>query len=317
MTQVEAPSSVVQVSGAGRRFSDFAALDDISLSIESGQVFGLIGPSGSGKTTLVKLILGILTASEGSVRLWGVPSEALGLREKRLVGYMPQEFSLYPSLSALENARFMASVYGVGWLQRRQRIRDILSFLEIWDARRRLAQDLSGGMRRRLAMACALIHRPRFLVVDEPTAGLDPDLRERIWQLLREIRDRGTTILMTTQYLEEAERCDSVAILSEGRLAASGTPDELRLKANLPDVIEIEALGLTREVAESILRLDGVHGVQWNRGRLLRVSANDQAATQVEVNKILNENGCEILRVQGNRATFDEVFSSLVSPERA
>jgi ABC-2 type transport system ATP-binding protein len=317
-TEVERPSTpttIVEVSGASRSFGDFSALSNVSLSIEPGQVFGLVGPSGSGKTTLVRMILGVLQASEGNVMLWGAQSEDLGPAEKRRVGYMPQEFSLYPSLTVLENARFMAGIYGVGWLLRRKRIREILTFLDIWDARNRLAQNLSGGMRRRLALACALLHNPDFLVVDEPTAGLDPDLRQRIWELLRGISDRGITILMTTQYLEEAERCDAVAILNRGRLAASGTPDELRTSANLPDIIEVEADGLTSQVVQGLLYIDGVLGLEWDRATQMEIRCRDNTTVQVEINSTLTASGCSVNRIQGRSATFEDVFTSLVRRE--
>lgn len=309
--------SLVRASGLSRHFGDFLALDGVSLEIDREEIFGLIGPSGSGKTTLVKLILGLLTASEGVVTVDGVPSDELAVSDKRRLGYMPQEFSLYPSLNVLENARFMAGIYGVGWLRRRRRIREVLSFLEIWDVRRRLAQDLSGGMRRRLALAGALLHEPELLILDEPTAGLDPDLRQRIWDQLREIRAGGTTILMTTQYLEEAERCDSVAILSHGRLAATGTPAELRLEAGLPDIIEVEASGLTSAIVESLWRVDCVRGVEWNRGSLLLVRVDDQASTQGKISSVLDHGGCVVGRMQGRSATFEEIFTSFTRVDGA
>ena len=180
----QGPRPRVELLSVDRSFGDRLVLSNVSLTVNGGEIFGVVGPSGSGKTTLVSMIVGLLTPTSGEVLVLGVAPSDFGTKEKRQLGYMPQNFSLYPTLTTMENARFMASLYGIGWRARGKRIREVLEFLELWEARGRLAAHLSGGMQRRLALAGAMLHEPSLLVVDEPTAGLDPILRLRIWDYL-------------------------------------------------------------------------------------------------------------------------------------
>ena len=237
---VAEPDPVIELEEVTKRVGDAVLLDAVSLSVEPSEIYGLVGPSGSGKTTLVRMLVGLLQPSSGAVSVNGVAPSAFSASDRRRIGYTPQSFSLYPTLTVWENARFMAGLYGLGWRHRRRRIRTVLQFLELWDARKNLAQDISGGMQRRLALAGALLHEPELLIVDEPAAGLDPLLRERIWTYLSEVQSSGTTVFLTTQYIEEAERCDVVAVLSGGSLIDAASPAALRAKAGLPDELAIE-----------------------------------------------------------------------------
>jgi ABC-2 type transport system ATP-binding protein len=307
--QIPPSSPAVELFLVDRAFGDRLVLDNVSLQIEEGAIFGIVGPSGSGKTTVVKLIVGLLRPTSGEVSVFGVAPARFGTRERRRIGYMPQSFSLYPSLTVTENARFMASLYGLGLLVRGKRIREALEFLEIWDARGRLAQDLSGGMQRRLSLAGAILHRPALLVVDEPTAGLDPALRLRIWDYLRDLRDEGTTIILTTQYIEEAEHCDAVGIVNEGKIAAVGTPRELRRRADLPDVIELDVGGGDVAAAVHGLRqLPAVRGLDWDGRRRLVVWVADMAAALPEIESVLATNACTWSVTNSQPASFEAVF---------
>lgn len=218
----------VQLEGVGRRFGDVVAVHDVSLSMAAGTILGLIGPSGSGKTTIVRMLTGTLSASEGTIRVLGEDPRRFRARTRERIGYVPQHFVLYPDLTAAENVGFVASLFGMLPPRRGRRVREVLDLLELWEARDRLGRDLSGGMQRRLALATGLVHEPEVLFIDEPTAGVDPLLRARIWDELIRLRDAGRTLLVTTQYIAEAERCDAVALLSRGELLAVGRPEELR-----------------------------------------------------------------------------------------
>ena len=299
----------VELIAVERAFDERLVLSNISLTVNEGEIFGVVGPSGSGKTTMVRMIVGLLTPSSGEVYVQGMAPADFGSREKRDLGYMPQGFSLYPTLTTMENARFMASLYGIGWLARRKRIREVLEFLELWDARGRLAANLSGGMQRRLSLAGAILHNPSLIVVDEPTAGLDPVLRLRIWDYLRDLREQGITIILTTQYIEEAERCDAVAILSEGKVAAVGSPMELRRQANMPDSVDLEIKGGDSAAAiESLRQLPGVRELRWDGVARLTVYVDDMASALPEIERILDEHNCESSVVNSRQATFEEVF---------
>lgn len=303
------PEPRVELIAVERAFGDHVVLSNVSLAVNEGEIFGIVGPSGSGKTTLVRMIVGLILPSSGEVLVQGVAPTDFGTKEKGRLGYMPQNFSLYPSLTTLENARFMASLYGIGWLARRKRIREVLEFLELWDARNRLASDLSGGMQRRLSLAGAVLHKPSLMVIDEPTAGLDPVLRLRIWEYLRELRAQGITIIITTQYIEEAERCDNVAIISEGRVSALGTPYELRRQANMPDAVNFQIdSGDPGGAIDALHRLPGVRELRWDGSSHLNLYVDDMTATLPAAEALLREHGCEVTVLGTRQATFEEVF---------
>jgi ABC-2 type transport system ATP-binding protein len=306
------PTVEVRLRDASRHFNGTPVLNAINLDTRRGELFGLVGPSGCGKTTLVRLIVGLLLPTSGHVQVRGMSPGAFGPRERAAIGYLPQEFSLHPTLTVMENARFVASLYGLGWLERRQRIREVLSFLEIWDSRTRLARDVSGGMRRRLGLAAALFHRPELLVVDEPTAGLDPGLRARIWDYLDEVRRQGTTIFLTTQHIEEAERCNRVAIMHSGRILASGTPDELRAMAGMSDRIEIEAEHLDADDLRLMWSLPGTLDVVQTGRNSMRLFTNDPDLATPEISRIMEGRGKRIRSLTTSRPAFEEVFIRLL-----
>ena len=201
---------------------------------------GIIGPSGAGKTTLVRLMTGALAPTDGEVRVMGEDPLRFRRETRERIGYMPQSFALYPDLTTRENVDFVASLFGLLWWRRRRRTREVLQWVDLWDVRSRRAGRLSGGMQRRLELASALVHDPEIAFLDEPTAGIDPLLRATIWKELHRLRDAGRTLLVTTQYVNEAESCDAVVLIAEGRAIATGTPDELRRTAMGGDIVVID-----------------------------------------------------------------------------
>ncbi len=217
---------MVRLDRMTRRYGDVVAASAVSFEVRRGEMFGLIGPDGAGKTTTLRVVLGLLRADEGSVATCGLDpireSDALSQR----IGYLSQRFSLYGDLSVDENIAFFAEVHGVrNWQPRRI---EILEMLRMDPFRGRLADRLSGGMRQKLALACTLIHTPELLVLDEPTTGVDPVSRRDFWKILARLQREGLTILLTTPYLDEAERCQRVALMDRGRILSVSTPDELR-----------------------------------------------------------------------------------------
>jgi ABC-2 type transport system ATP-binding protein len=200
----------------------------------------MIGPSGCGKTTTIRLLNGIYGPTSGEVRVFGKDPLQFGQADKARIGYIPQQFILYPTLSAEENLHFLGGIYGMSPGERKAKIQPLLEFVELVDARKRLARKLSGGMQRRLMLAGALLHDPDFLIADEPTAGIDPILRARIWENFRELRNQGKTLLVTTQYVGEAAYCDQVAIMRKGRLVTVDTPRGLQRQAMGGEVIHLQ-----------------------------------------------------------------------------
>lgn len=224
---------VIETRDLSRRFGTLMAVSHIDLSIEEGDIFGFLGPNGSGKTTLIRMLCGLLRPSSGTATVIGHDvahdSEAL----KRSIGYMSQQFSLYNDLSVLENLRFYAGVYGIPRGQRIQRMEEVIEIVGIDRYRKQLAGRLSGGWKQRLALACALVHRPRLMFLDEPTAGIDPVARRDLWNLLFDLAGQGVTFFVTTHYMDEAERCSHIGYIYFSKLIACGTPAELK---NMPDV---------------------------------------------------------------------------------
>lgn len=224
-----------------RRLYGEQGVHDLDLEVPAGSIFALIGPSGSGKSTTVRMMLGLETPEEGELRVLGSDPAAFSQEDRKRIGYMPQSMALYRDLSLRHNLHFAASLYGMPWRGRwarsdggkaaRSRVKDTLAFLGLTDSQGTRLRDASGGEQRRLGLAAALIHEPSLLVLDEPTSGIDPMLRREIWDRLRELRDQGVTIFVTTQYVEEAAHCDMVAILANGEPIVEDTPEGLRRRA--------------------------------------------------------------------------------------
>ena len=299
----------------GRQYADVVALQDVSLTVLPGTLLGIIGPSGAGKTTTVRILTGGLRATSGEARVLGQDPRRFGRRTQERIGYMPQLFSLYPDLTAGENVDFVASMFGMLFLRRRRRVRAALELVELWRERGRRAADLSGGMQRRLELACALVHDPAVLFLDEPTAGLDPLLRRAIWTELHRLRDSGRTIILTTQYVGEAEECDAVALISEGRLLALAPPEELRRGATEGDILEIETSRLVD--GEALAALPMVRAVDQRSGRHLFVTVDDAGTALPAVIAAIESSGAEVTSSREFRPSFDDIFATLVARHRA
>jgi ABC-2 type transport system ATP-binding protein len=305
--------AIVEVEGLSKAFGEVGVVDNISLRVPHGQLFGLIGPSGCGKTTLVRLMVGLLAPSEGTIRVLGVDPVQFKPKHREQIGYTPQGFVLYPTLTVRQNANFVAGLYGLRWPRKGRRVRQVLQFLEIWDARKRQARDISGGMQRRLSLACALLHRPGLIFVDEPTAGLDPMLRTKIWDYLRALRDQGTTVVITTQYIDEAIYCDRVGVLNAGQLVAVGSPDELRAQVAGGGALDLTAPALEREDVIALWQLGGVSSVQRTGPATLRLQVDDVTTAAPAVAQVLMQRGRTVDGLTPYVPTFEEVFVKLVN----
>jgi ABC-2 type transport system ATP-binding protein len=232
--------AVIDMQHVSKRFGTKNAVNDVSLQVPRGQIFGLVGPSGCGKTTTVRMMTGVYTPTEGVMRVLGATPEGFQKRVRERIGYMPQLFVLYPTLTVWENLNFVASLYGLNWFRRRKRLEMLLDFVELRPARNTLAGDISGGMKRRLELACSLVHNPELLFADEPTAGVDPVLRGKFWEHFRQLKAEGHTLVVTTQYVSEVEYCDQVAVMRNGRLLMVETPEGLRRAALGGEVIRLK-----------------------------------------------------------------------------
>jgi ABC-2 type transport system ATP-binding protein len=220
-------SLAVDVQNVAKSFGAVTALDGVSLQVRRGEIYGLLGPNGAGKTTLIRLLVGLLEAHAGTVTVLSHRMPDVGVL--RHVGYMTQQAALYPGLSAEENVRFFAAINGVD-----DGVKEALELVRLYDRRSSVVSTLSGGMRQRCSLACALVHRPQLLLLDEPTVGVDPQLRVELWEDFRQMAADGTTIIVSSHVMDEAERCQRLGLIQYGKLLAEGTPDEIRATAGTP-----------------------------------------------------------------------------------
>jgi ABC-2 type transport system ATP-binding protein len=305
-------------------FGDVVGVDDLNFEVYEGEIFGFIGPSGSGKTTAMRLINGIYTPTSGEVRLLGTnPAKSTRALHEEF-GYMPQQFVLYPNLTVYENLNFMAGVHGIGWRERVPQINRLLDFVELTAARGQLAENISGGMQRRLELAASLIHNPGILFADEPTAGIDPVLRGKFWEEFRRLRDTGRTLFVTTQYVGESEYCDRVGVIRKGKIIAVATPLELRRMAMHGDIVELESANLTPDTIKLLLTQPyvvtqgGRPLYEWvTPPSCIRVHVNDAGDTIPLMLSTLDNAGVAVNSLQEFRPTFDDVFIQLMGSTTA
>jgi ABC-2 type transport system ATP-binding protein len=302
---------VVSMRGVSRDFDKRTVVRGIDLTVAAGTILGVIGPSGAGKTTTIRMLTGALEPTSGEIEVLGQRPTTFRAKVRERIGYMPQQFALYPDLTARENVDFVASLFGLLLYRRRRRVREVLKLVQLWDARDTRAGRLSGGMQRRLELASALVHEPTLLILDEPTAGIDPLLRVTIWEELHRLRDAGRTLLVTTQYVHEAAECDQVALIAHGRLIALAPPDELRRSATGGDVIEVETTAMFD--GSTLEGVPGVLAIRQLEGRRFRVTVDDAAKSLPAIVDAVGSAGGDVASAREVRQSFDEVFAELVA----
>ena len=298
----------VQTQALTRRFGDLVALDRLTLSVEEGEIFGLVGPDGAGKTTTMRLLTGILEPSSGEAWVDGVNvlRDAEAIKDR--IGYMAQRFGLYPDLTVLENINFYAELYEVPRAGRSERIERLLAFSNLTPFKRRQAGNLSGGMKQKLGLACALIHTPRVLFLDEPTNGVDPVSRRDFWRILYQLQQERVTIFVSTSYLDEAERCNRIGLLHQGRLLACDTVDGVKglLKGALLEVrcdSPRRAAGLLRSATLGPVALFGDR---------IHVLTEDAGRGRLAIESALREAGLSCQDVRVIEPTLEDVFTSAI-----
>jgi ABC-2 type transport system ATP-binding protein len=305
------PRPIVEMHGVSHRFDDREVLSGIDLTVPRGTILGIIGPSGAGKTTTIRLLTGAIVATQGEVAVMGRSPKRFRRADRERIGYMPQSFALYEDLTAGENIDFVASLFGMLWRRRRQRVREVLKLVGLWDVRGRQAGRLSGGMQRRLELACALVHQPELIILDEPTAGIDPLLRGSIWEELHRLRDAGRTLLVTTQHVAEADECDAVAMIVNGRIIALAPPHELRQLATDGDLLDIETSAVFD--GADLAGMPGIRAVTQDGPRHLRVVVANAGTSLPAIVERIKGAGVEVASAREERLSFDDIFAILVA----
>jgi ABC-2 type transport system ATP-binding protein len=303
----------VQTEGLTKRFGAFTAVDRVDLRVDAGELYGFLGPNGAGKSTTLRMLCGILEPSEGNGRVLEFDLRHEPERIKAAIGYMSQRFSLYDDLTAEENLTFYATVYGVPRRQRAGRLGTMIQLADLVGREDVLAGRLSGGYRQRLALACALVHQPRLLFLDEPTAGVDPVSRRTFWELIRRLADSGVTVVVTTHYMDEAEHCDRLGFIYQGKLIAQGTPASIKTETFRKPVFEVEAGEPRRAAAVLAGWAEAEEVVRY--GAALRVVAAHADLRPEAVRAVLAAAGLPAA-VSSVAPSVEDLFVSFVDRER-
>jgi ABC-type multidrug transport system ATPase subunit len=301
-----------------RRFGEVTAVNDVSFRVEKGEIFGFLGPNGSGKTTVIKMLTGLLPLSGGSATVEGLDVRTNSEAVRERIGYMSQNFSLYFDLTVAENLEFYGRIYGLEPARLKRRIHEIVELNGLGPYMNRLSAQLSGGWKQRLALGCAMLHEPKLLFLDEPTAGIDPVARRQLWDLLFELSSHGITFFVTTHYMDEAERCSHVAYIYYGKLIADGTPEALR---ELPDVqpagterVEI----ITHDVTRALRLVREIPGVRSATifGQSVR-ALMDESLNPEELRAQLLKGGVAVTEIRPLSASLEDVFVQLTYKHQA
>ena len=309
MSQSTAEQWIIETESLTRHFKKTAAVDGLNLTVRRGEIFGLVGPDGAGKTTTIRMLCAVMDPSAGRARVAGLDTVADAEQIKRHIGYMAQKFNLYGDLSAEENLDFFADIFQVPAKVRRERKERLLHFARLTEFRRRRAAHLSGGMQKKLALACTLIHQPEIIFLDEPTTGVDPVSRREFWDILTELHLQGITIFVSTPYMDEAERCSRVGLIYQGRIVVCDTPEQIKSLVT-GELLEIRTSDLRQ--AEKVVRLlDGVLEVQ-TYGDLIHAFVDSAQMREAAIRASLAEAGIGVTSVRSIRPRMEEAFISLV-----
>jgi ABC-2 type transport system ATP-binding protein len=303
---------VIEAHNLSKRFKKVTAVDGLDLSVRRGEIFGLLGPDGAGKTTTIRMLCAIMDPSAGSARVAGFDTVKQSEEIKKRIGYMPQQFSLYSDLTVLENLVFFADIFEVQRQEREERIARLLAFARLTEFQGRRAAHLSGGMQKKLALACTLIHSPEIIFLDEPTTGVDPVSRREFWDILTELHLHGVTLFVSTPYMDEAERCSRVGLMYEGQIVVCDAPERIK------GLVEGELLelrpGQLREAGVLLSELPGVLEVQ-TYGDLLHVFVDDASERVPAIQAALAQAGITIEGLRQTRPRMEEAFISLIKKQ--
>jgi ABC-2 type transport system ATP-binding protein len=308
---MQSPEISVEAKNLTCKFGDFVAVDNISFDVKKGEIFGFLGPNGAGKSTTIRMLCGILTPTGGSGSVGGMPLGGDSGKIKSIIGYMSQKFSLYQDLTVFENLDFYSGVYAMDHFSRRDRINEALKTCGLTDRRDIVTEILPAGLKQRLALACALLHQPKILFLDEPTAGVDPLSRRRFWDLIYQLSGSGVTVFVTTHYMDEAEHCDRIAFINEGKIIKIGSPEHLRdMGAKL---LEVDCKDWAR--AFELLSLkDDEFGEAALFSTRIHLEPKPQAAEKIS--SYLSREGCEPLSIREIEPSLEDIFVNLLRPDK-
>ncbi len=302
---------VLEIKNIIKRYNDFVAVDNVNLSIKEGEIFGLLGPNGAGKTTTINTILGLTKIDSGRIKVFGKSFNENEIEIKKQIGIVPQDIAVFEDLTAYENIIFFGRLYGLKDGLLKERAKEALDFTGLWDRRKEFPKKFSGGMKRRLNIACAIVHQPKLIIMDEPTVGIDPQSRNHILESVRELNRKGSAVIYTSHYMEEVEElCTYITIMDHGRVIASGTKDELKDLVSSDEKIEIELSSVNYTIVENIKKIEGVKGVA-NEDKKLTITSSRNSSNLGKIINIITDLDSNILSCNVEKPTLETVFLTL------
>ncbi len=308
------PTPAIETIDLTKKFGEFTAVDRVSFQVEAGEIYGFLGPNGAGKTTVIRMLCGILVPTHGIGRVLGFDAATEPEEVKSRIGYMSQKFALYEDLTVRENLEFYAGVYSVPNGERQTRIEELIAMADLTGREHELAANLSGGWKQRLALGCAMVHRPPMLFLDEPTAGVDPGSRREFWDMIYALAGSGVTIFVTTHYMDEAEHCNRIGLMYGGHLIAEGNPDELKASKMSGDLLEVDAEPVMSAL-EALLEMKTFVREAALYGNLLHVVVDDAKVARDEIERELHARGVTVRSVERIAPALEDVFVSLIDQE--
>ena len=308
------PNYAIETIELTKKFGEFTAVDRVSLQVGTGEIYGFLGPNGAGKTTVIRMLCGILIPTHGIGRVLGFDAATQPEEVKARIGYMSQKFALYEDLTVRENLDFYARLYDVPSPERNARIEELIAMANLTGRESELTANLSGGWKQRLALGCAMVHRPPMLFLDEPTAGVDPPSRREFWDRIYALAGTGVTIFVTTHYMDEAEHCNRIGLMYGGHLIAEGNPDELKASKMSGDLFEVDAEPVMSAL-DTLLEMRTVVREAALYGNLLHVVVDDASTARDEIVRALAARGVNVRHIERIAPALEDVFVSLIDQE--
>jgi ABC-2 type transport system ATP-binding protein len=305
--------NVIEVEQLTKRFGNFTAVDHINFSVKQGEIFGFLGANGAGKSTTIRMLCALLTSTEGTARVGGYDINTQPNKVKESIGYMSQKFSLYDDLTVEENIEFFGRVYGLSRRELSQRKEWVLSMANLHGRERSITKTLSGGWKQRLALGCAVLHRPGIVFLDEPTSGVDPVMRRKFWELINDMSSEGITVMVTTHFLEEAEYCNDIILINAGKIIATGSPKELKQNYIKHPILEVQCSNVV-EAMEKIS--DEPWALETSVfGTYLHVNVEDEALGIERIKQVLSDRKIDLLGIERITPSLEDVFIFLLERE--
>lgn len=302
---------LVEIKNLIKRYNDFLAVDNINLSIEEGEIFGFLGPNGAGKTTTISALTGLTKIDAGEIKIFGKALNTHEMEIKRNIGLVPQDIALFDDLTAYENLHYFGRLYGIKGGLLKERIEEALEFTGLSEKRKQLPKKFSGGMKRRLNIACAIVHRPKLIIMDEPTVGIDPQSRNHILQSIKELNKMGSTIIYTSHYMEEVDEiCTKLVIIDHGKVIAHGTSDELKAMVAVDERMVMEVSAVNYTIIDNIKKIQGVKDCTIS-GNELTVLSKRHSKNLGRIIDYVSDTGAEIISLNVEKPTLESVFLTL------